>query len=143
MNGLEKTVATYFIDLFSTARELKGKKIVHSDHDGKADADSIIVEAKQGEDLLEGPRGPNKQLRSKVEVTINYRSDSKNVAEKDLVGDAIQKSIREAGSRKTKTQGKAGFYLEIINESITSGKSHTKSMRTQEITIPCEAGLLI
>lgn len=141
MNALETAVETWFTNLFRTHRALKGKEFRHSDDNSEAEPNVITLEAKQGKDLLEGPKGPNGELRSEVAVTASYRSTAKSTrGENDLVADAIQACIRTANTRAVKAP--VGFFLMILNEGITGDRDHTKSTRTRTLTIPVEAGLL-
>ncbi len=143
MNSLEKLVERYFVELFRTHRMLKSKKYRHSDSQEEAEPNVITLEAKQGEDLLDGWRGPNGECRCKVEVTCRYRATgATDSPENDRVAAAMQTCIRTAGTRPTSIQKLSGFFLLIINEEIKGDRSHTKSSRQREMTIPCEAGLI-
>jgi hypothetical protein len=141
-NSLEQICETYFIELFQTHPVLRKKHFTHSDSQQDAKSNVITIEAKQGEDLLEGPRGPHGESRSKVEVTARYRSTSPTPHDNDLVADAMQTCVRTAFNRVTSAQRNPGFYLLIRNEQMSGNRDHTKSTRSRELTIPCEAGLL-
>jgi hypothetical protein len=141
-NSIEKLCEEYFIQLFRTHSSLKGKEFRRSDSQEVAEPNVITIEAKQGEDLLDGPQGPNGEKRCKVEVTARYRSTTTGPSGNDLVAEGMQTCIRTASTRPTSVQQTPGFWLMILNEDIRGARSHTKSTRQREITIPCEAGLI-
>lgn len=141
-NSLERLVETYMVELFRTHPSLKGKDFRHSDSDSAAKPNVIIIEAKQGEDLLEGDQGQHGEVSSKIEVTVTYFSTSAKADTNDMVVQAINKSIRTAGQRKTKTQNTPGFLLRILNEEISSARSHGTNSRQREVMVPCLAGLI-
>lgn len=141
--SLETHLESYFIELFQTHSMLKGKQFRHSDSNDQLPPKVITVHAERGEDLLEGPRGPRGEFRSKVEVTVRYQATgATGPKENDAIGAAMNTCIRTASDRQTKTQNMRGFYLMIINEGITAKRNHTDNTRVRELTIPCEAGLI-
>lgn len=140
-NSLEIAVESYFLELLRTSPQLKGKHFRHSDESREAETNCIIAEAVQGEDLIGGPKGPTGQLRSSVEVKIDYRSPSSATPKQnDIVIHAIMDRIKTAGASVTSAQ-KAFGRLDIFTEKITGDRSHTKNLRKRTITVPVEAGL--
>src|ERR1043166_8517829 len=139
-DALESAVEDYFLELFRAQPGLKGKNFSVDDSDLAADSKGIVIDAQRGEDLLDGPRGPNGQLRSSVLVTIGFRDTSTRRRERNLTSNAIIDAIKNAGSTPTTAQRKFGRF-DIFNERITTDHSHTDNLRIREIKVPVEAGL--
>jgi hypothetical protein len=135
-NSLERAVETYFIELFRTDSRLKGKTIVHADHDGKAATNAIIVSAVQGEAELLGVAGHN------LEVTCEYRGAIReSAALNDLAAAAMSESIMNAQNRTTVSQKKLSGGLWIKTEDMKSDRPDTRNLRKRVIKIPVIAKL--
>lgn len=135
-NSLEFAVEDYFIQLFASDARLVGKPVKHFDEDEKALTDCIVIEATQGEEQLEGPRG------NAVDVTCTFRSSGGKIAS-DVIIDGMRERITSATSGLTEAEelfANPGI-LQIYPERITGDRSLGKTLRKRSITIPVVAKL--
>jgi hypothetical protein len=137
-NSLETACENYFKELLRAHRALKGITLRNSDSAQAAEVNCLVVQAVQGEDLLEGPRGLDGQKRCAVEVMIEYRSTG-DPQRNDIVRSAVPEAIKNAGNVRTKAQKQFGQIL-ILDEDMTSDRDTTKSLRTTTWKVPIEAG---
>lgn len=135
-NSWERSIETYFIELFRTDPRLKGRNIVHSDNDAKARANAIVITAVQGEAELEGVAG------FRGEVTCEYRGSVRSTAaQNDLVALAMQETVLASPSRPTQAQQAFQTPLVLLNEEMSSERPDTKASRRRVLRIPVIAKL--
>lgn len=135
-NSWETSVENYGIELLRTDPRLKGRNIVHSDNDARANSNAIVVTAVQGEAVLDGFAG------YKGDLTFEYRGSIRSKAEQnDLAAAAITETILAAPSRPTTAQ--LGFWTPIIlvNEEMSTERPDTKDFRRRVVKIPIIAKL--
>lgn len=133
--SLEYALEDYFIELFRTDPRLKGKQIVHSDRDGKAELNGIVVEATTGDLEADGVAG------NRAEVVATWRGGSHSTAARnDLIALAMIEAVQAANTRVTTAQQKFGYFL-ILNEEANTERPDTKNSRKRILKIPVIAKL--
>lgn len=138
-NSLENAVEEFFVKLFKADSRLSGKSIVHSDREGKAGSNAIVVTAKQGNHNLAGFGGFD------VEVGIEYRSPGgTKKASNDLVAAAMQDIVYNSTlspiARKAMATA-AGLADLLIKDESTSDRQNSQDLRKRMLTFPLQARL--
>jgi hypothetical protein len=139
-NSLEFAVETYFVELFRTDKKLKGKKIVHSDYDGPAESDAVVVEAIQGDPPLIDVTGRDVAGHN-LNVRCEYKGNSKaDFAQNDMIASAMSQSVMAANDRKTTAQDQFAILL-LLNEQMSSERPDTRNTRIWVLKLPIIAKL--
>jgi hypothetical protein len=143
-SDLEYACESYFIELYRTHPNLKGKHLLHFDEDRPAESNCVVVQAIQGNLLTANEPGQVSDdnvppvLRAangapidayEVEVTVEYRSGAKNSLDhsrltKAAIGDAVKNAT--AGQA---TAEKDFGYL-VIRNTTSGNRDNTKNLRT-------------
>src|SRR6476620_724856 len=127
-NSWETSVENYGIELLRTDPRLKGRNIVHSDNDARANSNAIVVTAVQGEAELDGAAG------FKGELTFEYRGSVRSTAaQNDMVAAAITETILASPTRATKAQLACQTPLVLLNEDMASERPDTKDSRRRVV----------